>query len=363
MKTSKKILTIGVWGNYNYGNWGDDLMAVMIANYIKKKGHQPIVYRLDGELSSEYNLPTEYDVKKLVEVSDFLLIGGGGMLVGNKLLKRWLSPIARKFENDFKELNEALEKFNKNIYPISIGGEEKAKVNLSKHRYNFFKSKYIGGGTLRLKGDVSFISEMNNEFEHHPDILYDTVSHFDIVKKENSEENSKTWIALNLINDGLQNEKWHTDLIAYAKKNKNIKLTFVKTHLENYNLNYEFISNEITDNVNVHQYTSIDKTLEFLANVDIVISSKLHLGLTALSLGTPFISYKGKGKTISALKSIGGEKAIIKEGFSIDKLLDYCKPENRIIKKLYNQDLYDEMVVKSKKHFEFIDRIVEKQLK
>ena len=87
MSIQNKVLTIGIWGNYNYGNWGDDLMAIIIAEYIKKNGHRTIVYRLDEDLSKEHNIPSERSVDKLVRDSDFLLIGGGGMLVGNSLVK------------------------------------------------------------------------------------------------------------------------------------------------------------------------------------------------------------------------------------------------------------------------------------
>ncbi|HCV79940.1 MAG: hypothetical protein CMP12_19075 [Zunongwangia sp.] len=362
MSIQNKVLTIGIWGNYNYGNWGDDLMAIIIAEYIKKNGHRTIVYRLDEDLSKEHNIPSERSVDKLVRDSDFLLIGGGGMLVGNSLVKRLLSPIAKKFERDFKDLNKSLKAHGKKIYPITIGGEEKMEVSLSKSRSDFFKSDSVPGGTLRLKGDIPFVHTFNKNFIYYPDILFDIKNQFELGKTLEKPEN-EIWMGVNLINKNLKNEKWHLDLIEIAQKRNNLKVFFIKTHLPKYKQDYEFVPNKENDNVKIHQYTSVEGTLSLLKNLDLVISSKLHLGLTALSLGTPFFSYKGKGKTISALNSIGGSKVILKEDFNINNFLEfYSKKENRLLSELYDLDKYNYMTSESKKHYDFIKELVERHM-
>ena len=50
--------------------------------------------------------------------------------------------------------------------------------------------------------------------------------------------------------------------------------------------------------------------MSFLASLDLVISYKLHLGLTALAVGTPFYSVGGPGKVKAFLKEIGADFAV-----------------------------------------------------
>jgi hypothetical protein len=150
-------MRIGIWGNYNYGNFGDDLMAVSIAIYLLNKGHIPVVYRLNKEISKQFDIETENSINDFVSNVDFCLIGGGGMLVGNSWLKRTISITAKRFEIDFKELLEAITDYKKEIYPISIGGEAKKSAPFSKYRNQFFKSQYLKKGTVRLDGDLLLI--------------------------------------------------------------------------------------------------------------------------------------------------------------------------------------------------------------
>ncbi len=86
----------------------------------------------------------------------------------------------------------------------------------------------------------------------------------------------------------------------------------------------------------------------------------LHLGLTGLTVGTPFFSYRGPGKTKSFLKLIGGEWAILDDQITFDELLTkfFSLSRNELYNQ-YNTKIIQGMVVKSEKHFEFCKNMVE----
>ncbi|WP_430972677.1 polysaccharide pyruvyl transferase family protein [Sunxiuqinia rutila] len=355
-------MKIGIWGNYCYGNFGDDLMAVSIANYLKRKGHQPIVYRLDYVLASLFNIEVENSVLKLVEKVDFLFIGGGGMLVVDSFLRQFLSPVARSFERDFKEFNEALDRYKKNVYPISIGGNGNGDSNLPRQRKKFFSSSFACNGTLRLKGDLMLTKTLGKEYTYIPDILLGTANQFRVnPDRLLKSKNNETWIGLNLLSKSLKDETWCQELIDLANKNSNIKLFFIKTHLENYPVDYEYLPDELSENVKIYQYANIEETLTFLASLDFVISSKLHVGLTALSLGTPFLSFKAKKKTLAQLKELGAEHAILHGKMSLQEIAnEYFDNNFRIdINQVCDMDKLHSLKEESKKHYQFVDQAIE----
>lgn len=352
-------MKIGIWGNYCYGNFGDDLMAISIANYLKRKGHIPVVYRLDKQLSKKFDIETETSISMLVSEVEFLLIGGGGMLVSNSIIKQLFSPVAREFERDFDELNTALSKYKKKIYPISIGGSGKEDVKLPKSREKFFTSNFVREGTLRLESDLLLTRKMGKSFTYFPDILFDVHSHFKLesFKKPNDGE---IWIGLNLISKDLKGEKWLDRLVEEAQTNPNIKLFFIRTHLENYVTDYEYVPELTSPNIKTYVYADVNDMLNLLASLDIVVSSKLHIGLTSLALGTPFLSFKGKEKTKAQLRELKADQAIFDFGFQLDKFFDeyFASRMSFSLGQIYSIERLKHATDESKKHYQFIDRFI-----
>lgn len=334
-------------------------MAVSIANYLKRKGHMPVVYRLDKQLAGKYDIETENSISKLVSQTEFLLIGGGGMLVSNSRIKQILSPVARKFERDFAMLTKALAEFKKNIYPISIGGVGQENVRLPRVREEFFTSNFVREGTMRLKGDLWLTKKMGKDFNYFPDILFDIKSHFDVssFRKPNDGE---VWIGLNLISKDLKREKWLYRLLEKAKGSSNIKLFFIQTHLDNYVADYEYVPQLKLSNIKTFRYADIADMLSLLASLDIVISSKLHIGLTSLALGTPFLSFKGKGKTKAQLKELGAEQAIFDSGSQLDELFDesFDAGISFSLEQIYDIVKLKSAAEESKKHYHYIDQVM-----
>jgi polysaccharide pyruvyl transferase WcaK-like protein len=58
-------------------------------------------------------------------------------------------------------------------------------------------------------------------------------------------------------------------------------------------------------NVRRHQFSSPESDLEFLASLDLLVSSRLHTPLVALQFGVPVLSLLAEGKTTLLFENLG----------------------------------------------------------
>ena len=92
--------------------------------------------------------------------------------------------------------------------------------------------------------------------------------------------------------------------------------------------------------------------------MDSFMTSMLHVGLTGLTTGTPFISYRGPGKTKTFLKEIGGEWAILPEHITFEQLKNqfWSKSRKELYSK-YDTTLIEKMKADSQFHYDFCKQI------
>ena len=144
-----------------------------------------------------------------------------------------------------------------------------------------------------------------------------------------------------------------------AAMQKNIVFHFIRTHLPNSSQDYELLPKINSPYIKHHIYTDPHSTLSFLTTLDLLVSSKLHLGLTALALKVPFYSYEGQGKTITFLKSINADFAFFPRSklFKLSKFItdvDHIKQA----KSKFNFEALEELKTESQGHVHFIKELV-----
>ena len=135
---------------------------------------------------------------------------------------------------------------------------------------------------------------------------------------------------------------------------------FTTTHMEKVGLNYQYVPERLMKNIFVNRYENPCQLLGVLASMDCFMTSMLHVGLTGLATGTPFVSYRGPGKTKSFLKSIGGEWAILPDDITFDVLRRniWSKSRNELYSQ-YDTSEIEHMMEESLKQYEFCKDIVE----
>lgn len=354
---------IGIWAPLRYANVGDDMQAIAFAIYIKKLGHEVKLFQLDEELANIYNLESSSSIDELCKDVNLVIIAGGALLTPFKWYKRILNKAAREYESDFKDLYLASKKYPKvKFCAISIGGDGKVKKPetwYSHWRIKFFRSESFLNGTVRLLGDVEQMKQaFGKDFNYHADMLFRTPEYFEyhLLPKTN-----KIRVCLQFKKGRYLDRKLLSDIYAYADKHDDIEFHFITTHMSKIGLTYQYVPNKQSKNIFIDTYESPKQLLGVLASCDVTITSMLHVGLIGLTVNTPFVSYRGPGKTKSFLKSIGGEWAILPEQISFSELRNQIlirKKEDLL--KQYNQKIISEMVEDSKQQYEYCKNIVEK---
>lgn len=288
-----------IYGSYSYGNYGDDVMAIQFAIHLQKLDYEVSVYRLDEKLAEQYDIKSVQTFDELFKDASFCIIGGGGFLVDN---------LTDSVDREFAQLLEKSVQYDCPVFPISIGGEGKgADAKLSKGRRLFFGNSICQSATVRLAGDVDLFEKLGNKARYYPDVLLSVAKFWEIDRAERKDNYLKVGINLP---KSTSMKLFLAELKLISIIRKDIIFYFIPTYLPDSSVDWEFLPKKESASIKIHHYIDPQSTLNFLASLDLVISYKLHLGLTALALGTPFYSVGGPGKVGAFLKEIGAEFAV-----------------------------------------------------
>ena len=355
--------TVAIWAPLRYANVGDDMQALAFAMFIKKQGYEVKLYQLDDCLAEEYDMISVNTVDELCRDVNLCVIAGGALLTPFKWYKRILNKAAREYEADFKDLYYVTQKYpNVKFCAISMGGDGKVKDPkewYSHWRIDFFHSDSFINGTVRLQGDVVQMEKFfGKSFIYYADMLFQAPFFFPPIMLPKSR---KYRVGFNFKKGKYLDKKLLKDIFEYAENHDDIEFHFITTHMQKVGLNYQFVPEKDSKNIFINRYESPCQLLGVLASMDCFMTSMLHVGLTGLTTGTPFISYRGPEKTKAFLRSIGGEWAIMPENISFEELRTNIWSQSR--ENLYyrfNISIIEKMKRDSLNQYEFCNKIVEK---
>lgn len=352
----KKIF---IWGCYWQGNFGDDLMAVLMARDLQNMGHDVLVFRLPSNIASKYSLKSVNDVETGVAWADVVLLGGGAVL--KAALPGWrkiFSASSREIEREIEKLAIELIKKKKALYCCSIGSDGVSSLmQLSPARKKLICETDFRGGSLRLEKDVSMFDVLDNsEVFYSPDILLSSYLKFPVNGYENRESN-RVKIGVNVSKrDGLFVRR----LVRKLEKFSNMEISFLLTHSKSSGIVSEYASDNVKFQGRPVPVLINDDPVEFLNRLkefDIVISVKLHLGLVAMMGGATFFSYKGKEKTKSQLASFGLGEYIYDEAEE-NKMFDAIVAHANDLS-LDNKNLFQYLSVETKEQLRMVSYMIE----
>ena len=354
--------TIAIWAPLRYANIGDDMQAIALARHIQTLGHKVKLFQLDEELANLYKLESAPSVDVLCKDVNLVVIAGGALLTPFIWYKRLLSKQAREYENDFRDLYKATQKNpNLKFCAISMGGDGEVKNPrkwYSHWRTDFFSSPAFVNGTVRLAGDVQQMKQaFGKNFVYHADMLFRTTDYF---KPQMLPPTEKKRICL-------QFKKRYVDksmldaIYKYAEEHDDMEFHFITTHMPKIGLTYQYLPEKESKNIFIDTYKTPEQLLGVLASCDITMTSMLHVGLMGLTMGTPFLSFRGPGKTKSFLKSIGGDWAIVDDNITFDELRSqfFTKKKDELYNK-YDVASLEAFKKDSLEQYAFCSKIVEK---
>lgn len=354
-------MKIAIWAPLRYANYGDDLQAIAFAQLIKGMGYEVKLYQLEESLAKAYGFESAANIDELCKDVKLCIIAGGALLTPFNIIKRLVHKAAVEYERDFKELYNATKKYDVKFCAISMGGDGKVRtpwMYYSQKRINFFKSPSFINGTVRLEGDVEQMrQQFDKDFVYYPDMLFRTT---DYANPKILEPTTKYRVGINFKKGKYLDKILLKAIFRYAEEHDDIEFHFTTTHMQKIGLNYQYVPEKASKNIFIDKYENPEQLLGVLASMDVFITSMLHLGLTGLTTGTPFISYRGPGKTKSFLKSVGGDWAIVDDNITFDELKTKFFSQSR--DNLYNK--YDVKAIENYKersmaHYAFCKKMVE----
>lgn len=332
-------MKVGIWGSYDKGNFGDDLMAIMFSRFLYDRNIEHVVFNTTQELKPQIFGNTITSIDQFVKESDLVIIGGGGMLVNNSVLRFLVKREAYEFEKSFYDLLKYLRKYNKKLLPFSIGGGENGSLN-NPYKKVLFSSNFTVGGTVRLPSDLGLVD--SGLFNYYPDVVLSANKIFALPEPESKGNSPKKRIILNL------KTKNCSEFVKFLDDNIDLNSFEVYSFSSHSNLNEDYGHYEYVKKGFHLTFNTVTEALSHLSSADYIISSKLHVGVAAMSYGAQFISFNGPEKAKSFLKNEGLERQVINSPREIVSFLNNNSSELSV------KDSID----KSFQHFERLENLM-----
>src|SRR6185436_18776994 len=111
---------IALYGFYKHGNFGDDVMCIMIVRTLKSLGFHPTVYQLPAFYAIPEQVDTADTFESLLDGAAACVLGGGGLLVsaGEKIE----FPALLEMDQDLERLASLCQSRSIPVWGVSIGG-------------------------------------------------------------------------------------------------------------------------------------------------------------------------------------------------------------------------------------------------
>ncbi len=336
-------MKVAIWASCNHGNYGDDVMAIMFAKTIQKTGAEPFVYRLDKNLALKYGIKSASTIDELLQDAAFSMIAGGSWLESRNL--------GKDYEYDFEEYLAGLEKHNCPFYAISIGGDSNQDPNkLEPQRYKLFTHSLFKEATVRLQGDLKMMQKLDKKAQYFPDIVL-SLPDFWQVNPKTTEKKIK--IGLNINQGHTRIYSWINGFL--SKIYPSVSFYYIQSHLPKYNKKYEYQIEKETINIKNFMYQDPSSFTQKVSEMDLMVSFKLHPGVTGIAYGVPFFLIDGLDKTKSFLRSIQVEQAICTYN-NLLQIIALNKVKKQ--KEKFDFELTYRQKKESENHFLFLEKLV-----
>jgi len=292
-------LKVALFGFYGYGNFGDDLMALIFGRFFQNRGAEVCVYRLYRQYAEEYGFKAAYSIDELLDGRDLVVLGGGAAFVPAKRSNSLFSESRR----DLFLLLQQCKTKGIPIYGSSLGGDgtDHRKQALLYRQALLQSAEYL---TVRNPEDVELLRSAKARGDFYPDIVWQTSAFFPIERYQNK----RIRIGINVYPRNLVLRAACyilplVHLITWVRRD--LDFIFIDTHNSHYGGFHAIGRLTGTKNTRDYAFSDLTEDLEILASLDLMISTRLHAGLVCMSYGIPFVSLFGERKTLLLMRNSG----------------------------------------------------------
>lgn len=339
---------VAIWGSYHNGNFGDDLMAIMMAEQLAENGYEPVVFRLDQQLAAEHKVRTVETLIDLLEGALCCIIGGGAFLVGNELSDSFYCSLLR----DLDDLTDAANARRISVIGVSVGGGGEGgvkRIPLAVER--LIRSPIFAAASVRLPEDPFLLPPTGKEIIYYPDVVL-TASRF-LAKHRKSTVPENDVLVQHHASPKAAALFYPASTVARLAGRR---IRFVQTQLRRYG-NAE-LGSRCSSTV---KYETLTGLLEALASTRIVVTCKLHVGVAATSLGRCFVSLGGLPKTQAFLRTIHRPEFYYTKSNALEVVaLLFSKQKANDFEQRFRMKKLDELIQAASLHFDFMLKHVRK---
>lgn len=266
-----------VWGFYNQGNLGDDLMGAMFYEFLEESGYSPVVYSRNPRFAA-----MGYRSIGSLEGLDVaaIVLGGGAFLKKG-------GDASSEIETEIANLGRFVNQKTVPVVGVSIGSDGVRRIeDVSEARRSVLQSPHFRGAAVRLSTDLN-IGLPN--LTHIPDVVMlanEACERYARLKIVNPQEKAPDA----LINLSRRTAVQLPIALWHARKGS---VAIFKAHT-----GPDRRGGEITvPGMKAIDEDDMRKSLGIIRASRVMISSKLHPGVLAMSFGRKFVALNARDKT------------------------------------------------------------------
>jgi polysaccharide pyruvyl transferase WcaK-like protein len=298
-------MNIYLHSSLNHRNFGDELLAIIAANELKS--HK--IYLKGNDLAcntllKEYN--NTYLIKYIPKKVDYMIFGGGGYFgAPSSKITKWDVNFIRRF---VPLMTYVLYHKIRNLKMVGTGFGPNSIISSTIIRCIF---KY--SNSMNYVRDTKSLSHGNkilksNKFTLIRDLASYKTLYPDFLLKLKVDKGN--YIIIHDVQTNQLNDNFNKELINFIISNKLKVLIIADSDRTNSKLEsvFEdwkklFFKNDIT----INRYIDLKTTFSLIVNSQLVITSKLHIGIVSSTFNVPTVSIPIHIKTIRYYKSIEKE--------------------------------------------------------
>ena len=294
---------IALYGFYKHGNFGDDIMCIMIARTLKSLGFRPAVYQLPGYYAIPEQIDSADTMESLLDGAVACVLGGGGFLIsagGN------VFPALLEQDEDLERLAPICQARSIPVWGVSIGGTGTGRfAKLYPGLARLLGSGTVRGVTLRLTQDAPLLDAFEIPSAHYSDIVF--------LAPDFWPARQSTPVRNLIVTHQIAPKPLGRPLVhfldafgpaLFGVTPRHLGLTHVGTGRDDATALVGREDRQVP-------YKDIQEFADLVSATRCIVSSKLHLGIFGMSYGAVFFSYYGKDKTKAQFRELALQSQIV----------------------------------------------------
>ncbi|MBK8725018.1 MAG: polysaccharide pyruvyl transferase family protein [Holophagaceae bacterium] len=282
--------TLGLVGWYWRGNFGDELMALQYALRLRASGFKVLGWQISKSTAARYCIEIVEHVDELINRSDALIYGGGGLFTN---AHRHMEH-SNNFSGAMLHLAKLVKLTGKPLILSSVGGDGDSTL-LSETQSTLIRAASLI--TIRNAEDSPWLDRFGVPYEVYPDIIWRAPIDLDL----------KPASALDTLikHQCGRVEEWMLRSLRKGLEWTGAPIRYVPFYSER-----PIMAHHDKEGFYHHQ---IEESLALIQRTKLVITNRLHLGMTVLAMGGSTLLVRPEPKARMVFERLGMSRFIVEQ--------------------------------------------------